>query len=147
MRTGLCKFGATCKFHHLQPASIGTVLPITSPAAFGSTGVSITPSSGLPYVGGIPAWSLPRAPCMPGPHMQGPQTYMPIIFSSSQGIVPAQGWNTYMGNMSPISSTSILGSNLVYNTKNQGESGSGGQVHLLSSSIPYLPKRRDQPEC
>ncbi|WKA03324.1 hypothetical protein VitviT2T_021439 [Vitis vinifera] len=147
MRTGLCKFGVACKFHHLQPASIGTVLPVTGSVAFGSTGISITPSSGLSYVGGIPAWLLPRAPYMPGPRMQGPQTYMPIVLSPSQGIIPAQGWNTYMGNMSPISSTSILGSNLVYNTKNPSESSSNGQVHLLSLSIPHLPERRDQPEC
>lgn len=147
MRTGLCKFGAACKFHHPQPASAGTVLPATGPAAFGSTGSSILPSSGLPYVGGLPAWSLPRAPYIPGPRMQGPQTYMPIVLSPSQGIVPAQGWNTYMGNMSPISSTGILGSNLVYNSRNQSESGSSGQVHLLSSLIPHLPERPDQPEC
>ncbi|RVX05634.1 Zinc finger CCCH domain-containing protein 12 [Vitis vinifera] len=124
MRTGLCRFGVACKFHHFQLASTRTVLPVTSPIAFGSTGVSITLSSGLPYVGAIPTWSLPRAPYMPGPR-----------------------WNTYMGDMSPISSTSILGSNLVYNTKNEVESGSSGQVHLLSSSIPHLPERRDQPEC
>ena len=51
------------------------------------------------------------------------------------------------GNMSPISSTGILGSNLVYNSRNQSESGSSGQVHLLSSLIPHLPERPDQPEC
>lgn len=51
------------------------------------------------------------------------------------------------GNMSPISSTSVLGSNLVYNSRSQSESGSSGQVHLLSSLIPNLPERPDQPEC
>lgn len=49
--------------------------------------------------------------------------------------------------MSPISSPSILGSNLVYNPRNPVESGSSGQVHLLSNSSPSLPERPDQPEC
>ena len=49
--------------------------------------------------------------------------------------------------MSPISSTSILGSNLFYNSRNQSEPGSSGQVQLLSSLSQHLPERPDQPEC
>lgn len=48
--------------------------------------------------------------------------------------------------MSPVSTTGILGSNLVYNPRNPGESGSGAQMNL-SNSTPSLPDRPDQPEC
>ncbi|GAV71983.1 zf-CCCH domain-containing protein [Cephalotus follicularis] len=141
MRNGSCKFGVACKFNHPQPASPGTGLSITGPA-FGSTGSSNLPSSGMPYVGGISSWSFPRSTYISSPHLQGPQAYMPVVLSPSQGILPAQGWNTYMGNTG--SSTGILGSNVVYNSRNPGESGTSGQGHLLSSSFPDRP---DQPEC
>ncbi|XP_010252579.1 PREDICTED: zinc finger CCCH domain-containing protein 3 [Nelumbo nucifera] len=150
MRTGSCKFGVACKFHHPQPVTLGPALPGTGSAAYGSTGSSVAPPSGVPYVSGLPAWSLPRAPYISGPRMEGPQAYMPVVLSPSQGIVPAQqGWNTYTSTMSPISSSSVLGSNLVYNSKPQaqGESGSSGQVHLVSTSVTNFPERPDQPEC
>ncbi|KAF2292327.1 hypothetical protein GH714_019255 [Hevea brasiliensis] len=96
MRTGSCKFGVACKFHHPQPVPLGAGLPLTGPAGSGPMGSSIVPSSGLPYVGGLPTWSLPRAPYASGPHLQGPQAYMPVVLSPSQGVVSAQGWNTYV---------------------------------------------------
>nr|WCR76488.1 ZFP3 [Adonis amurensis] len=98
MRTWSCKFGVACKFHHPQPAGVGTVLPVNAPPTYGSTGSSIVPSSGLSYVSGPPAWSIPRAPSIPGLPLQNSQAYMPFIFSPSQGITPTQPrWNTYMG--------------------------------------------------
>ncbi|CAN6574206.1 unnamed protein product [Malus baccata var. baccata] len=138
MRTGSCKFGPACKFHHPQPQSLGTVLP-----AFGSAGSTVVPSSGVPYVGGLSTWSIPRVPYISGPRLQTPQSYMPVVLPP-QGIVPAHGWNTYVGNLSPVSSTGILGSNLTYNSSTRGESAFNGQVHLSS---PSLPQRPDQPEC
>ncbi|XP_043692174.1 zinc finger CCCH domain-containing protein 66 isoform X2 [Telopea speciosissima] len=148
MRTGACKFGMACKFHHPQPTALGAVLPVTGPATYGSTGSSVAPLSGLPYVGGLPAWSLPRAPYISGPRMQGPQTYMPVVLSPSQGIISTQqGWNTYTGTMSTVPSTDVLGSNMVFNSKPQLESGSSGQMHLLSTSASHFPERPDQPEC
>lgn len=96
IRTGSCKFGVACKFDHPQPGSAGTVVPVPVPPAYGSTGLSIVPSSaGLPYDGGPQTWSLPRPTYLSGPRAQGPQTYLPVVLSSSQGIVPAHGWNTY----------------------------------------------------
>ena len=44
--------------------------------------------------------------------------------------------------MNPAMSTGFLGSNLVYDSMNLGESLSGGQV-----VSPTLPDRPDQPEC
>ncbi|KAM7492379.1 hypothetical protein LguiA_035300 [Lonicera macranthoides] len=138
MRTGTCKYGVACKFDHPQPSSTGTVLPVPGPAAYGSTGLAIVPSSDLAYTGGLPAWSLARATYFSGPRSQGTQTYMPLVFSPSQGIAPAQSWNTYVGSMSPAASTNLL-----------GESGGiNGQVHSLSQSVSNnLPERPDQPEC
>lgn len=52
-----------------------------------------------------------------------------------------------MNPMSPTSSASVLGSSFVYNSKNLGESGSSGQVHLSSTPALILPERPDQPEC
>uniref|UniRef100_A0A6N2MEZ6 C3H1-type domain-containing protein n=1 Tax=Salix viminalis TaxID=40686 RepID=A0A6N2MEZ6_SALVM len=148
MRTRSCKFGVACKFHHPQPASFGTGLSLAGAAAFGSTGSPIVPSPGLPYAGGLPTWSLPRAPpYMSGTNLQGPQAYMPVVVSPSPGIVPVPGWNTYVGNMNPVSSSSMMRSNRAYDSRNQGDSGSSGQVHLLSTASPILPERPGQPEC
>lgn len=92
MRTGACKFGPACKFHHPQPAS--PVFPAAPPPAFGSAGSTVLPSSNLPYAGGLPTWSLPRVPY----HLSGPQPppYMPVVVSPSQGIISAPNWNTYV---------------------------------------------------
>ncbi|KAI3896608.1 hypothetical protein MKW92_024467 [Papaver armeniacum] len=149
MRTGVCKYGFACKFNHPQPAAVGSLPPVTGNASFGSTGSSVAPpSSGLPYVGGIPAWTLPATPYLSGHHMQGPQAYMPVVLSSSQGIITApQGWNTYSGTANPVSSTNILGSNFIYTSKHQGEFGINGQVQMLQTPGPQFPERPDQPEC
>ena len=85
MRTGSCKFGVACKFHHPPHTSFGA-----SPVA-GSPTSTMIPASG--YVGGFPMWSLPRMPDLSG---QGLQSYVPPFFSSPQGIIPAQSWNSYM---------------------------------------------------
>ncbi|TYG60852.1 hypothetical protein ES288_D07G100900v1 [Gossypium darwinii] len=141
MRTGSCKFGVACKFHHPQPASAGTGLPVNGPA-----GSSVLPPTGVPYAGGLPAWSLPRALFVSGPRLQT-QSYMPVVVSPSQNIIPGNGWNTYMGNMSPASSAGILGSNYAYNSMNPAESGSSGQMLLSSAPASNFPERPDQPEC
>ncbi|KAK6918806.1 Zinc finger, CCCH-type [Dillenia turbinata] len=142
LRTGLCKFGAACRFHHPEPASHGAAIPPNSSPAYGPAGPFL---SGLHYASGRPpTWSLLRVPSLSNPRVQGPQPYMPVVISP-QGMVPAQGWNTFLG--TPVSSASILGSNVAYNPKLQVESGSSGQVHLYSASLPDLPERPDQPEC
>ncbi|XP_039021930.1 zinc finger CCCH domain-containing protein 3-like isoform X2 [Hibiscus syriacus] len=137
MRTGSCKFGVACKFHHPQPVSPGARLPVNGPA-----GSSVFQPTGVPYAGGLPTWSLPRAPFVSGPRLQT-QSYMPVVVSPPQNIIPANGWSTYMGNMSPVSSAGFLGSNYGYNSTNPAESGSNGHM-LLSANYPERP---DQPEC
>ncbi|CAN0914381.1 Zinc finger CCCH domain-containing protein 3 [Linum grandiflorum] len=148
MRTGACKFGGACKFHHPQPASLEAGVPLAGLSTYGSTGSSLIPTAGLPYVGGLPTWSMPRVPYMSAPRLETPQTFAPLYISPSQGIPPpAQGWNTYVGNLSPMSSPSILGSNLVFNSRNH-EASPNGQMHLMSAALTSnLPQRPDQPEC
>ncbi|CAK9184080.1 unnamed protein product [Ilex paraguariensis] len=110
MRTGLCKFGVACKFNHPQPASTGAVLPFPGPATYttyGSTGSSVLPSSALPFVGALPAGSLPSSGYSSGPRLQGP-SYLPVTFSPSQGTLPTQGWNTYM--TTPLASSGLKAS-------------------------------------
>ncbi|XP_027332023.1 zinc finger CCCH domain-containing protein 3 isoform X2 [Abrus precatorius] len=133
MRTGSCKFGVACKFHHPQHASFGAYPLAGSPAS------TIIPTSGLPYVGGFPAWSVSRMSYLSG---QGLQSYVPPFLSSSQGMIPAPSWTNYMGSMNAAIPTGFLGSNLVYDYMNPSESLSGGQV--LNSALPDRP---DQPEC
>ncbi|XP_038996391.1 zinc finger CCCH domain-containing protein 3-like isoform X2 [Hibiscus syriacus] len=140
MRTRSCKFGVACKFHHPQPTSPGAGLPVNGPA-----GSSVLPPTGVPYAGGLPTWSLPRAPFVSGPHLQT-QRYMPVVVSP-QNIIHANGWSTYMGNMSPVSSAGVLGSNYAYNSTNPAESGSSGQMLLSFTSASNYPERPDQPEC
>ena len=114
MRTGSCKFGVACKFHHPQTASPGAGLPVNGPG-----GSAILPSSGVPYAGGLPAWSLPRAPYVSGPRLQT-QSYMPVVVSPSQSIIPAHGWSTYMVSeyfFCWVMSIWISGSNVMWSLK------------------------------
>ncbi|GER48230.1 zinc finger protein [Striga asiatica] len=92
MRTGSCKYGSACKFHHPQP--------LEGPGGSSSS------------VGEL---SLPKATYIAG-SLQLPPSYMPLYVSSPQG------WNTYMGSVSPLP---------------------------VNGQIPasYLPERPDQPEC
>ncbi|KAG5109610.1 hypothetical protein JHK82_038833 [Glycine max] len=137
MRTGSCKFGVACKFHHPQYASLGAYPLAGGPPTPTST---IIPTSGLSYAGGFPAWSaVPRMSYLSG---QGLQSYVPPFLPSSQGVIPVQSWNNYMGNMNPAMPNGFLGSNLVYDYMNLGEPLFGGQA--INSALPNRP---DQPEC
>ncbi|XAR55318.1 hypothetical protein NMG60_11035358 [Bertholletia excelsa] len=147
MKTGSCKFGGGCKFDHPQPTAGGTFLPVPGPVAYGSSGPMIMPPSGMHFMQGVSTFSLPRAPYLSGPPVQGSQPYMPYVMSPSQGIAPAHFWNTYVGSMSPITSNGVQGSDFVFNTKNQSETASNGVVNFLTNSIALLPERPDQPEC
>ncbi|CAI8586522.1 unnamed protein product [Vicia faba] len=137
MRTGSCKFGVACKFHHPQQAAAASFGAY--PAAASPPPTTVT-SSGFPYAGGFPAWSVPRMSYLSG---QGIQSYVPPFMPSTQSIMPALSWSNYMGSISPAVPTGFLGSNLVYDYMNPaGDTLSGGQV--VNS---FLPDRPDQPEC
>lgn len=82
LRTGTCRFGVACKFHHPQPDNRYST----------AYGMSSFPSAGLQYASGLTMMStygtLPRR--------QVPQSYVPIMVSPSQGLLPPQGWAPYM---------------------------------------------------
>lgn len=129
MRTGACKFGITCKFHHPQP---DPAVSVTGPSQYGSTG-----SYGLSYGGGLSAWSLPKTTYLSvPPHSGGQQTYVPVIYPPSQGMVSTPEWNTYMSSMSPAPPTNVY-----------GHSGYSGQIPLSYPGVSHLPERTDQPDC
>ncbi|KAK4484345.1 hypothetical protein RD792_006922 [Penstemon davidsonii] len=117
MRTGACKYGHSCKFHHPQPQTTANVSPVP---VYGSA------SSGAPSVGDLSAAaSLSKETYFSSPVLQLQQSYMPLVLS------PSQGWNTYMGSVSPLSVTSVL-------------TPPASNGHL---SVFYLPERPEQPEC
>lgn len=85
LRTGQCKFGGTCKFHHPQPSNAmialrgGASSSIYSPQAVTS-----------------PVYTA-RASYITSPRWQGPSSYAQVILP--QGLVQVPGWNPY-----PVSS-------------------------------------------
>lgn len=90
LRTGLCKFGNTCKFHHPEPSNAMISIrdspvypPVNSPATPGQ------PS----YAGGLANWPLTRASFIPSPRWQGPSSYAQLILP--QGLVQVSSWNPY----------------------------------------------------
>ncbi|KAL0307159.1 UNVERIFIED_CONTAM: Zinc finger CCCH domain-containing protein 37 [Sesamum radiatum] len=76
MRTGLCKYGYACKFHHPQPTSAANVLPVVGPV-YGSGASAVAPSSGAPSVGEIPAPTLPKATYFSSSLLHVPQATCP----------------------------------------------------------------------
>lgn len=140
MRNGTCKFGIACKFSHPQPAAMGAAFTATGAPTYGSSGSSMVPSSSIPLIGGLSAWPLARPPYLSSPHMQSLPAYMPVVFSPSQGTMPLQqGWSTYTGNMSHLSSFDVLGPIPTSSTKPYAQSG--------SSTTTSLPERPNEPEC
>ncbi|ESQ36425.1 hypothetical protein EUTSA_v10007912mg [Eutrema salsugineum] len=123
LRTGTCRFGVACKFHHPQPDNGHST----------AYGMSSFPSSGLHYAGGLTM--MPTYGTLPRP--QVPQSYVPVMVSPSQGLLPPQSWATYMA-----------ASNSMYNVKNQPfYSGSSASMPMAVTLNGGLPERSEQPEC
>lgn len=96
MKTGQCKFGATCKFDH--PPSAGVQIPPPSP---------VPPVSPLPVPVPSPLYPtaqppaghssqqisvlVARPPLLPGSFVQSP--YGPVVMSPT--MVPISGWGPY----------------------------------------------------
>jgi hypothetical protein len=84
MKTGHCKFGSTCKFHHPEFGG-GPVTPGIYPS-------SQSPSVPSPYAyAPFTNWQMGRSPVVPGSYIPG--SYPPMMLSS--GMVPLQGWSPY----------------------------------------------------
>lgn len=142
MRTGACKFGLVCKFNHPQPATLGTVLPLTGSPSYGSTIPSAAFTSSLPLVGGVSGWPLSNRPTyMPGHHSQNLAAYMPVILPTSPGTMPVQqGWPAYMGIVNHHPSSDVHGPILTPSSNNNN-------VQSILSSLLNFPQRPDQPDC
>lgn len=88
LRTGQCKFGSTCKFHHPQPTNM--MVSLSGSPVYPTMQSPTTPGQ-QSYPGGISNWS--RASFIPSPRWQGPSSYTPLLLP--QGVLSVPGWNAY----------------------------------------------------
>lgn len=88
LRTGQCKFGNTCKFHHPQPSNM--VLSMRSSPVYPTVQSPTTPGQ-QSYATGITNW--PSSSYIPSPRWQSPSSYAPLILP--QGMVSVPGWSAY----------------------------------------------------
>lgn len=88
LKTGQCKFGITCKFHHPQPA--GTSLPASAPQFYPPVQSPSVPMAEQ-YGGVSTSLRVARPPLLASSYVQG--AYGPVLFSP--GVVPFSGWNPY----------------------------------------------------
>lgn len=88
LKTGQCKFGMTCKFHHPQPS--GMSMPSPARPFYPTVQSSSIPSNGQ-YGGSLTGYRTGRPPLLPGSYPPG--AYGPMMFPP--GVVPIQGWSTY----------------------------------------------------
>ncbi|XP_011077184.1 zinc finger CCCH domain-containing protein ZFN-like isoform X1 [Sesamum indicum] len=143
IRNGLCKFGRTCKFHHPQPSN-NMMVPLRDSA--------LHPPIQSPTTGQL---SFHRAHLLPNPQWQTPSSYAPLFMS--QGVASAPGWNTYSGQVEPVSPSE----NQQGNIQNDGTSyqveglNVGSQFGSNTLPIGYyafkrdnvFPERPGQPQC
>lgn len=97
MKTGRCKFGATCRFHHPTspttqvptPSSAPRVPHVPTPAPTPTLYSTVqSPSGPSSQQYGV---VMARPPLMPGSYVQGP--YGSLLLSPS--MVPFPSWNPY----------------------------------------------------
>jgi len=93
IKTGQCKFGATCKFHHPQPGNIQIPAQSLAPQIAPVPGPTLYPSVQSPSVPSSQQYGVmvARPPLLPGSYVQGP--YGPVLLSPS--VVPYPSWNPY----------------------------------------------------
>ncbi|MCO5555456.1 hypothetical protein L7F22_009001 [Adiantum nelumboides] len=132
MRTGSCKFGATCKFNHPQPAAVRALVAMSGSSMYAANGSSAA-ASPQPFQG-IPSWSMPRTPYIPRSRFQAPSTFAPLIVQA-QNMVSMPGWGAYQARMGPQQQV-LGGASFVYGTGSLNEAPSGG-IH--TTYTPYVP--------
>lgn len=86
VKTGECRFGVTCKFHH--PQSVNTPAAVPAPALYPPTQ---SPSVASQLYGGATSWQPARSTLLSGSYVQG--GYGPVLLSP--GMVPVQAWGPY----------------------------------------------------
>ncbi|KAE9455253.1 hypothetical protein C3L33_12857, partial [Rhododendron williamsianum] len=164
LKTGQCKFGVTCKFHHPQPAGIQVPaptagpLPVPPPVPAPAYPAIHSPSAPSPQQYGVVAanWPVARPALFPGSYLQGP--YSPMVLPP--GMVPFSGWNPYQTPGTPVASPSAqstVGTTPLYGLTQLSPSApayTGAYLPLPSSAGPssssqkehMFPERPGQPE-
>lgn len=85
MRNGSCKFGASCKFNHPDPTSVGG-----TSGGYGN-GSTISLQGGVSQ-SSVPSWSSTRT-------LKETSPYVPIVMSPTPGVSPrSSDWNGYQVN-------------------------------------------------
>ncbi|KAM1279083.1 hypothetical protein ACFX13_032008 [Malus domestica] len=97
LKTGQCKFGITCKFHHPQPA--GTTIPASVPQFYPLVQSPVPLAE--QYGGASTSLRVARPPLLTGSYVQG--TYCPVLIPPP-GVVPIQGWSPYSAPLSAVPS-------------------------------------------
>lgn len=100
VKTGQCKFGMTCKFHHPQPVGIApSPPPPPPPESFSPMAASVTyqsmqsPVASSQQYGVFSGnWPVSRPSLLPGSYLAG--SYGPPVMLPP-GMVPFPGWNPY----------------------------------------------------
>ncbi|CAN8300511.1 unnamed protein product [Cochlearia groenlandica] len=152
LRTGQCKFGSTCRYHHpvppgLQAPSQQQQLQLSSgPANYPSIQSQSVPSS--QQFGVV----MPRPQILPGSYVQSPYGYSQMVLPP--GMVPYSGWNPYQASVSAMPSPGTIpsmGSSSVYGATQLSSSApayqSGPSPAGLRNEEQSFPQRPGQPEC
>ncbi|CAD6341523.1 unnamed protein product [Miscanthus lutarioriparius] len=149
MKTGQCKFGSTCKFHHPEFGGI----PVT-PGIYPPLQSASVPS---PHAY-APNWQMGRSPAVPGSYIPG--SYTPMMLSS--GMVPLQGWSPYPASVNPVASGGAQQTVQAGPLYGIGHHGSSTAIAYGGAYLPYssstgqssnnhqehgFPERPGQPEC
>ncbi|KAF2314970.1 hypothetical protein GH714_037387 [Hevea brasiliensis] len=152
LKTGQCKFGLTCKFHHPHPA--GTSMPESAPQFYQPVQ---SPSITIPdQYGGASTSLRVRPPILPGSYVQG--AYGPVLFPP--GVVPFPGWSPYSAPVSPVPSPGAqpaVGATSLYGITQLSSSAPAAGPYPSPSSAAGLsigiqkeqpfPERPGEPEC
>ncbi|KAI4966310.1 hypothetical protein ZWY2020_041327 [Hordeum vulgare] len=153
IKTGHCKFGSTCKFHHPEGPELGVV---SEPPNMYPPVQQLPVSSPLPYPP-LASWQLGRPSVLPGSFFPG--SYPPMMHPSA--VMPMQGWNPYMSPMNqvaPAGGQQTVQAGPLYGLSHQGPPSAvayGSNYASLSSSTwpssdkqeVVFPERPGQPEC
>jgi hypothetical protein len=107
IKTGHCKFGVTCKFHHpeLGVTETSNIYPPVQPST-----VSTHP---YPHFANL---QMGRPPFVPGSFLPG--SYPPMMLPST--VMPMQGWNPYVVSSCYLCYSFFKRSDLVLKAPTQG---------------------------
>ncbi|KAK9734059.1 hypothetical protein RND81_04G111800 [Saponaria officinalis] len=130
MRNGSCKFGASCRFNHPDPASVGGFDALSSY----SNGGAISSPNASPST--LKSWSPPSA-------LNENPAYLPLMFSPTQRVPLRPEWTAYQA---PVYPPRPMHTAPPYVNRQPSERNlySHQQEHIL---VDEFPERPGQPEC